>query len=488
MREERYILVSLLTLILIALASVSFGQYNINCPALCISAVILLTVTFLVYQQNSIYKGLWYKPSNVFLLSFLIVNFQYVFDLVVGFKKYSSFDYPETVNKMSVLCSYGLLAFMIGYYISSSLLKKKKRFSEKAFETHVRIDPIFISVVQVVLFGLWLLSVDYYALISGRAYGAVGHNRLATFAELLFYCSTLTLLVTVILNSRSLGQQKYKDFLQSISVVNWVVIGLYCIIRMFSGDRGPFLYTVLAVFFAYVASTRVKINLIKLILPAVGFILLMNLIGMARKDSLSMSFGTRISNAYTEFMGTTEGRFSDKTILPGTDELASSNLCNQIAINMVDYKGHPLHMGGYVVAEVVQCIPFVSSFLVNNLKISDKDLSSNMMMTEEYVGRSDIYQIGTTVIAESYFDFKTIGVILMMLIVGWSFYRVDNGICIRNPDSELALMVFMLLASMAVYIPRATFFGQLKNFVPMLVMFYISKILFQKKSRILKKH
>ena len=104
MREKRCIFVSLLTLIPIAVASLVYSQYDIGGPILCMFVVVVLITTFIVYQQNSMYKGLWYKPSNVFLLSFLIVNFQYITDLVLGLKNYFDFDYPETVNRVAVLC------------------------------------------------------------------------------------------------------------------------------------------------------------------------------------------------------------------------------------------------------------------------------------------------------------------------------------------------------------------------------------------------
>ena len=189
------------------------------------------------------------------------------------------------------------------------------------------------------------------------------------------------------------------------------------------------------------------------------------------------NFGDRIVEAFTDFSNSSSARFSDKTILSASEELALSIRCNQIAVNEIDNNNHPYHYGKYTFYQLIQCIPFVPGILRNQLKISDQELSSNVVMTDIYAGSHDTYQIGTTIIADPYFELGTIGVIIMLLFVGYCYRYIDHGICINTPSNAIAVCVLILFASMSIYIPRSAFIFQLKNLIPILVFFYTNKLL-----------
>lgn len=471
MNKKKYLIFSLFLFLPIIYASV-LSINDILSPKFCLFAVFVNIFIFLKYQQNSEFKGLWYKPSNVFIFAYLCVNFQYVVDLCLNYRLYDDFYNPSTVNTMTWLSALGIVAFSIGYYLAP---KPKQKYND---EPNVVFGKTIISFIQVLLFALWVLTADVARIAAGLTYG--DEDKSTNSFESLFYCATIALLVTIIVNKKSLNLKGFKEFVKSIHPVNWICICAYLLIRLMSGDRGSFMYMLLAIFYTYVMLTNAKLRMTRIVVAIVGFALLLNLIGIARSSTLEKGFIDRITIAFTDF-SSSDARFSERTISPLTEELAGSVLCNEIAVNEIDNRHQTLHYGKYTFYQIVQCIPFVSSFLANTLKIPDDELSSNIMMTDIYVGRHDIYQIGTTVVAESYLDMGVIGVIIMLLFIGYCFKYIDYCICIDQPTSIVQLCAVLLFASMAIYIPRSTFFIQLKKIIPILVLFFTNKIFYQAK-------
>ena len=445
------------------------GNYDINVLYICLFTVSLLTLIFLIFQQQSEFNGIWYKPSNVFLLSFLIVNFQYIVDICCGFKNYHDLFYPQTVNKAAVVSCIGLLSFVVGYMICKPRQVKCYEVSTDIIGTKL------LSILHAFLFIGWISTANILLIISGITY--LSEEKGTNSLESLFYCCTVALFVTIALNARMHPIEGFKFFFKKVSIINWTCILLYCIIRMMSGDRGPFMYMILAIFFAYILTTKSVIKLRKIIPFMVGFILLVNLIGIARMTATENSFGDRIVEAFTDFSSHDKSRFSEKTVLKATEELAISFRCNQIAVNEIDNNGHPFHYGNYTFIQLIQCIPFVPGLLRYQLNIPESELSSNVVMTDVYYGRHDLTQIGTTIIADPYFDLGIIGVILLLFFVGYCYRYIDYGICVFTPLSPVSVCILILFASMSVYIPRSTFIIQLKNLIPIMFFFYVNKIM-----------
>lgn len=452
---------------------------SINLPLVSILASAVLVVFFLVIQQKSEYKNIWYKPSNVFIISYLAVNLQYVFDLVLNFKTYDDFVFPQTVDKIAIIGAIGLVAFNIGYFLSKN---KHSEFELNDTSRTYYINTGVIAVFQVILFVAWLSSVNFMSLITGIAYsGKIKEGTAETNLELLLYCANIALLSAIVLNAKDKTIDSIKSFLSQASVFSWIVIGSYSCLRLISGDRGPFINTVLAVFFAYASVTKVRIKLSRILVLFFAFALLINIIGIAREGSLDRSFSERFVSAFTDFNSSKESRFSEKTVINATEELAISSRCNQIAVQLVDNKNYPLNNGRYALYQILQCIPFMPSFLQNTLGIPQEKLSSVILVTDEYAGRHDLYQLGTTIIADSYLDLGLVGVFLMMLLIGYVFKKIDFGVCIQSNYSICAIIIVLLISSMSSYIPRSTLFAQFKNVIPILLFIYASKLIGNKK-------
>lgn len=476
MRNSKTLLV-LILLSLIILSRFLFEDINgISFCSLSLVVVAIAVSAYLINQQRSDLKDWWIRPSNILLLGLLVVNLQYILDLCLGYKTYSSFGNTNTVNYCCAIGTLGVLSFLIGNVLS----RPPYITSINGQSLSRKISCKFLYIIQAASFIGWIMSVNIIALITGALYAnqTWGGGMSANLEEL-FYDSTITILVVTVLNGCQEGNLSIKGFIRLFSFSFWLFVGLYLVVRLLSGDRGPFIYTTLSLFFSYIFISKKKISLKYVALVGVLFMSLMIVVGVARSMSFDMALGEKASSAI-QSLG--KARFSDATVFTPTEELALSFRCNETAVNEIQ-SGAPYHHGKYQLYAILNCIPFMPSFMYNTLGIPITELSSDYYLTECFFGDYNISgQIGTTVIAEFFLEFGILGVIMGMFILGLFFKRVDRNICI-NPStclSVVSIIVAITFASRAIYIPRSNFLSQFKPIIIILIMYYTNKMISRK--------
>ncbi len=450
--------------------------YSVSYLLACFTIATVLTCGYVFYHQKCLYKGYFYLPSILLLVGYYLLNYQYVLDLLIGFKSYDSFVYPMVVNRMTIVSTIGMVGLICGLIVS-----QKQGARARAPRKSIVLNFDFLIILQILFFILWIFSVDFYSLISGRSY-AGGINTYNNF-ELLFYVSTIAVLSSLIMNQNGKKFSSFRQFFKSNSILSWLITALYCIIRMISGDRGPSLFTLLAVFYTFVLTSNVKIKAFQVFVYSIIILFVLNTVGIYRKTNPSLLFGERVSSAFSELFGSDEARFSEKTILPLTEELAMSSICNQVAIKIIDVDNQPFHKGRFLYYGILQWVPFVPSYLMNVMGVPAIETSSDYYLTNYYLGDYQRAQMGTSCVADPYLDFGVIGVFLMMLLGGVIFGRIDFQIAYANVPSYVSVIFILLMASKAIYIPRSTVLGPLKVFIPVWVVYLFNmKVLNFKKT------
>ena len=442
---------------------------------ICLSLVLFSVVLFFYTQQKTIFKGFWIKPSNILLLGLLILNFQYIVDCAIGYKQPSDLAAPEVVMYGCYVSSLGILSLFLGYYLINPQKERRSRF-------HIRgkINYQVLVSLQVLFFLLWILTSDVFSLLAGTQYG---DGTESSPFEGLFYNTTLAILVCMAINGTSNGKTGFMDFVNFNNIVFWAIITLYIAFRLVSGDRGPAIYTSLAVFFTYLYISKVKYRLVVILGLLFAAALLLNLIGMARSEAGSAVFGERMMQSYENFVNMKTGRFSEQTILNSTEELAGSIRCNNVAIDEVLNNQAPLRHGSYLFNELIVIIPFASSWIAESTKLTPDEISSDYYITRIVFGDyTSSGQTGTTCIADFYLDFGVFGVIVGMFVMGMFFKWVDWVICVRSQVSPLAFLLVLLYASKSIYIARSTFVGQMKPFIIIMAIFMVNYLWFNNRS------
>lgn len=468
-----------ISIVLLIIIIILMFAVNLSSHSICGECLLLVAIAFIIYfsnQQGSQLRGWWIRPSNIFLFGLLIVNLQYIIDFTLGYKTISNFVSLWSLNYCAAIGSAGIISFIIGNLTSKTIRQ------QASFAPNNTSGCFFLYLIQAVSFIGWILSVDLISLITGATYGDgtwKWDGGLSTLLEGLIYASTITILVFKIIKSSDDEPKNLRSFIKSFSFSFWLFVTLYLTIRILSGDRGPFIYTTLSIFFSYIIISKRKIAFQYVLAGVVIFAVFLILIGIARTQSATLSVSEKLSIALQSY---DKARFSDATVFVPTEELAYSFRCNETAVNEIK-NGAKFHYGKYQLFALLNCIPFMPSFMYNKLKIPITELSSDYYLTEAYFGDYSISgQIGTTVVADFFLDFGLLGVIVGMFLVGLFFKQVDNNICISNSSSlsVIAVIITLAFASKAIYIPRATFLGQLKPTVIILVLFYLNKLISSK--------
>ena len=444
-----------------------------------VSIIFSILVFILSCQQNIIFKDEWIKPSNIFLFSLLIVNFQYVLDVFIGLKNVeTSFLYPDLVADCALLSSVGITSFVISYVT----LLNQGGIRNLIYKPRDNRAPLkYLSLIHCISFLLWIVNIDIQSFLSGAVYMG-SHNRADTsnYFELLFNMTTYALLVQILVNNNSIRISKINDFIKLIPKFSLIVVCLYLLLRFFSGDRGPLIFTSMTFFYAFVKLSNIKIKLLPIFIAVFFFATSISVLGIIRNFDSNLSYSEKLSTALDAYMN--DGRFEDseQTLLPLTEELANSFSCNQIAVHELA-NGAPLHYGKYQLFHFLNSIPFVPSFLSRTLSIPGPELSSSTYLTEVKYGKDPPCGLGTTCIADFYLDLDVIGVMIGMVIVGFLFFKIDLIILNKINSSSVFLILFALVySSKAVYIPRSAFFADVKILIIIYIILLINRYLFKK--------
>lgn len=458
-------------LIILALAccglysSLSIGAFNASLFDASMILVLISLVIYYKFSQNSPLSGFWIRPSLLFLIGYLAVNFQYLADFRVGFKTLSSrmIIHPEVLNHCLVLGVVGILAFVAGY-VRNPINGFGKSFDIER-STPVQIPTTILTIFNVVIFLAFLATIDIVSFVTGADYG--NQERTNSQFEGLLYVSNALIVLSACLKSSQ--ESSLRQYLKAFPVVSLGIIVVYMIMRLLSGDRGPFIYTALLLFFGYAYTTRIKISLSKVLVYVVSGMLLISLVGIARSMDTSAGFGERLSAAFDVF--SSEGRFAgseDRSISPLTEEMGFSFFVNQTDVNAIEVKKEPLNYGLYTFTEIVSSFPFMPSFLQNTLGIPPEKFSSSGFANYHFFGGYERnWGIGTTVLGDFYLQFGVWGVLIGMFIAGIFLRFLDTTLYVRDKSmlGAFTVLLVILFSAKSVYMPRAMLPVELPRFI-----------------------
>lgn len=462
-----------------AMASLMLPPEAFNPWLFDIGAIVIISavVMFFRFSQNSSLRGYWLKPSNLFLIGYLAVNFQYLLDYRIGMKGDGSryiLD-PSLLNICLLLGICGLLAFIIGYTFRKNTTESSD-IEIQNFSDHV---PYFFIGLQLVLFVLFIVTINISDFISGSAF--VDNSGHSSYEGLLYLANVLIVLL-VSYNYR--GGEGLKEYILSFPKASLLILVVYMILRMLSGDRGPFIYTSLLLLYGYLYATRKKWSVL-FVTAALGTAsLFIILLGMARLDDLDMSFGERIQSAFVTFND--YGKFGDRgenSVFGLTDELGFSFIVNEIDVQAIVKEHENYHYGTYQLFSILNAIPYMPGFLANTLHIKPENLSSSGFANYKFFGGYDrTWGIGTTCLGDFYLDLGILGVILGFFLVGKFFFFIDEILFVR-PKSNVGLIILLIVllyASQSVYIPRSVFLLNLqKVFLGVIVLYLYQKFIYK---------
>lgn len=463
------------------------GRYNILnvCLLLCLLALfhlipsdysrtnllfcLLVCVVQLLVVICSI-KRYAIRPSFVFLLSFFVVNCQCYFDLLLGIIQPTAmvFVNPNLINKGVILSAIAFTSFSVGYHSTNKFIPcKRRRPYNKALQ------KVF-TCMQLCSFFIWFITLtpdDF----SGESYLTSGEaGQGSDYVGMLF---TMTQIVALAYFSLGIRRTlSIKEFF--FTIPRWVLISsmIYVVVKLMSGDRGGAIFTILLYMFVFIFTTKYRFNLLMILPILVLGALIMTSISAARSFGNQLSFVEKVTyiREHPELLDSYE------SISPPTRELAGSVICTHVALDEIYNKNKPFHYGEFHFCYMMNCLPFVSNYILSGLGVEGINRVSSEYITVTYSGKNYTSGMGTSTLADNFLELGAVGVVLALFIIGWLFKKVDIAIL----SSHGAMMSFGMVALIftlgyaALAIPRSYVFYYVRIYVYILLLYQLTKMMF----------
>lgn len=444
----------------------------------CLILTILQIVMYIkqgLRNNRQLYAN-WINPSNLVLIALLIVNFQTIINVLVGYDDFSA--YVRSGNADSYLGSLTCLsALSIDAYLVGLTFRTRQKETTPKEDNFQWVWPWLVVVVGLFIWFYNCITVEEF--LTGESYeGSGASNREAqssAFPERLLNIAFIIYITLASIKMRRKQIQGLTEYLFGINIIFWIVCGLYLILRLASGDRGPVIYNIILIFYGYILATGKHLKLRTLLILVIVGALGVTIVGKARQNVASSNFSDRLSEGYEDVLTSDNDRGS---IFMPTQELANSVNCNYIAVKDIQTEQTEIKWGQYTLFGIVTSIPGSYS-LCKHIGIDAREYLSAEYITISRFGHKYFYGLGTTTFAEFYLDLGYFGILFGFLLLGYVFRRVDLILIKPYAYSAYFNIFAMSLASIAIYIPRFSLGQGLGKAFYTLIIYFIFRIFFK---------
>lgn len=442
---------------------------RINLIACIVVAIINIIFVF------SFYKSFLIRPSTLVLFGILIVNFQCFIDLALGLIDENSnvFMNSNVINKGVLLSTIAVTMLTLGYYNTNGIIQTKTKQKKHTTQNNNKQIMNFFIVVQIVCFINWLvhLTADDF---SGLSYIGSGSYNVSKkeYNDVLFITSQITLL-TYFVKSYS-GANKVKDFFLNIPKIVVATSLIYVIIKLMSGDRGGAIYTLLLYFSTFIIVIKRSPRLIFVVPLVLLGALVMTSIRFGRLQGDQISFKEKATYV---IVNADEIELTE-SFSPLTRELAGSLGCQQVVLDQFENKGGQTNKGLAHFCYVIQTLPFIGNAItIKLLNIPSVRRSSSEYITITHSGRFYSAGMGTSLVADEYFDFGLLGVLVAFLLFGILLKKADCYFININAN-DIPVWVLLAILTVCCYsisIPRGYFLYYFKYYFYSIVYYALVK-------------
>lgn len=409
-------------------------------------------------RRESEGKTQYLRPVFILLLGLTIVNFQVIIDTIYGaFRtEITIWRFQEYIGKFLYLGIIAQTSLSIGYVCKRKNYNIIREKEERPLEFDI---PQYLwGGILIALFVLFILTIDVRAFLTGDSSVNDGSfdrkvGTLALYSELILN-AIFVITISVIANSYSNEEDKsVKGFLSSFPIIFWIIFSIYIFLRLLSGDRGPVIYNITTLLFAYIYATKRVFSIASLSILLVVAALAVTVIGIARKKTSTLSFEAKMAYAVEEL-----GKSDTQSFVPITQELANSVKVTGIAIRGLERGTIEQGYGRYNLTALTNAIPFSARLLYTLFPaMREKSFVSSEVLTVEGYGKNYSSGLGNTAIADVYLDFRTLGIPILFFVFGLIYRKVDEVIVEEKNVSPYLLTFSLFLSSHAIYIGRSSF-------------------------------
>jgi hypothetical protein len=443
---------------------------------LLIICLINLLVFLFSKEDKVILKKVYLKHSYILLIGFLIVFFQVPVEFL--FKKIDFSDSflipnPNYFYKTVTLASISFISFLFGYTI---IKKKKKTYSICNINNRklMNSNTYFLSIGSVISFFIYLYFSDKSYFLGGYYYHEF--TPIMVYSNVLFTSLTYAYLIQKSINLRGKYQRlSFKRYLLELNPVVQLIILVYCILILLSGDRGPLMNMVMVYLACFIFARSISLKL-KIIIPGLALsILLIMFIGITRNPllyDLSLIEKIEIVN---------QKQKDSEYLSPSTLELAASFRTINVAVAEIP-ESQDFFYGEFFVKNIFSVIPglsqvFINLFFPDNPSYRD---TSAAYITYLIQGQNPRYGDGTSCISDIYMDFGLTGILFFFILFGGFIRKMEVVMYDTSTNNSLfSIILSISYFALAINISRGSIFTPLNVAVRILIFIYLNS-LFQK--------
>jgi hypothetical protein len=445
-------------------------------------AIALLSVVsfFLKKERNPGFNKQYFKHSVFFLIGYLIVHFQYYLDYLAGnIRGNDNFIWlnQDIVLKSVFLSTLGLISFLFGYVWN--VKKKISNIKIRSFNASYRlVNTNVLLLLSTCFLLLYFFTVN--PLYLKGYYGEIGMGTTATYIALMFHISVYAYLIQNMINikQRRFKNLSFFDYIKEQGFFVLILISIYLISVILSGDRGPIITFGIAYLAGYYYITGKKFSFKNLIFVAVIGAVFISILGVTRSLDKNVRFYQRFKEGV---MLTREG---NPSVMPFTAELAGSIRTLHSTVYYVP-DPHPHTKGIFLFGNLSSAVPFSNSLIRKVFPFMNeyKYKSSASFNTWLVYGSNPPPGSGqgTTCIADLYLDFGVIGVVIGMFLFGLLLRYLENVIYGNNALNMFSLAFSFVYLCDAFYISRSSILLGFRTVVWLYVLLWINNLISEKR-------
>jgi len=431
-------------------------QYNFV-----VSIIYAIALVYYLLQQRK-YTSNWLRFDVIFLVGYTIVHFQIPFLASLGIEpERPDFIWinKQVVNFATWMSAVSIVLWMWGYVLYRNK-RKRRKVSDKVKQPIIKISYYKYDIILLLSFiaflGLVGSSIFQGVYDGGKSWGT-GANYAFLILRVLLY-----LRVVYFFKDFSKGTH-FKIIIQKLlSYKIFIgVLGVYTLLFLMSGDRGPVMQVALIIGGAYALYIRpIPFKRLILFIFLGAFVFTIIRFGRGR-DANEFDQGNIFQRGYASFAE------SEGTNV--TDELASSVRIQYRALDVVPDQ-HPYLYGITFFTVGVGVIPFMGSTVIETFDIPQQYTATSSFFTILGQGQYATYGEGSEVLADIYVNFGLYGTFLIMFLFG----MFSGKVFYKAKELEFKfVLISLILLTYALTINRGMLFSPLKDIVYILVINHI---------------
>lgn len=369
-----------------------------------ISTFMKIDVFFMLF-----YYMIYYYPYQLYLLGLYDLHEQ----------MWSYFTYVEYSNRAMIMSNIGLVSFMFGF-------STKKYDKQEAIKMNGRL----LSRLSII-FALLMLLITVLFVISGGVLMFVGVYAGSDTGDITSNAIFSLVSFFYILGGIHSIYVYYKT--KKTPLISWVIIlavAIWCFLLLFLGDRNTFFILAIALSGGVFTFLR-GIKRITIVFFVFIGMFLYNVVEVSRSlDDKS------IDNVIESFTDSNQSEKNDY----GANSFNTTTIGCRASLAIVPEK-KDFFYGKFKLVSLTSLVPYSSRLFFDD---SDVLLGSSAVLTDEMIGLTADWGVGTNILSDCYMDFGLIGVIFFMIVLGFYGGYIKNTL-LRNPENIKTFFLYIII-------------------------------------------